>query len=68
MDWAMDEKRAEERDLIRSVRTDIINFSERVSKWYTPQQIEPIPIIDNVNLVIPIKTIEQALKLLKEFK
>lgn len=64
----MFEKRAEEKDLIRSVRTDIINFSQAVTKMYDPKQIQPIPIIDNANMVIPIKTIEQALKLLKEFR
>lgn len=64
----MFEKRAEERDLVRSIRTDIINFSGVVSKMYAPNDILPIPIIDNANIIMPIRTIEQALKLLKEFE
>ena len=64
----MFEKRAEEKDLVRSIRTDIINFSGVVSKMYNPNDILPIPIIDNANITMPIRTIEQALKLLKEFE
>lgn len=64
----MFEKRAEEKDLVRSIRTDIINFSGVVSKMYAPNDILPIPVIDNANIIMPIRTIEQALKLLKEFE
>jgi len=68
MELAMFEKRAEEKDLVRSIRTDIINFSGVVSKMYAPNDILPIPVIDNANIIMPIRTIEQALKLLKEFE
>lgn len=68
MALAMFEKDCEIKALIRSIRTDIINFSQCVSKMYAPHQIEPIPLIDNADMIFPIKNIEQALKLLKEFK
>lgn len=68
MALAMYEKECEIQSLVRSLRTDIINFSQCVSKMYAPKEIESIPIIDNADMILPIKNIEQALKLLKEFR
>lgn len=65
----MFEKKCEERDLLRQVRTDIINFGGMgAKKMYTPEEILPIPFIDNEHIVLPIRSIEEALRLVKMFE
>lgn len=69
LELAMFEKECETLALIRSVRTDIINFSGwGATKKYSPEQIMPIGIIDNKNIISPIRNIDQALKLVESFK
>lgn len=69
MELAQFEKRAEEKAVIRELRHDIINFAGMgASKRYSPEEIQPIPLIDNADLIMPIRSIEEALKLLKTFE
>lgn len=68
MALAMYEKECETDELVRRIRMDIINFSGFVTKKYEGKDVHPIPIIDNANMVMHIKNIDQALSLLKEFK
>lgn len=68
MTLAMYERDEEAKESIRQLRVDIINLAPGVTKKYTAAQILPIPIIDNANIILHIKNIEQALRLLKEFK
>lgn len=65
----MFEKRAEQKELLRDIRADIINFAGMGAKKYTaPQDIVPLPILDNNNIILPIRNINDAIKLLKEFE
>lgn len=69
LELAMFEKRAEERALLREIRADIINFGGMgAKKMYSSKEIEPIPYLDNADLIMPIRSIEEALKLLKMFE
>lgn len=69
MDLAMTEKRAEEMELVRLLRADIINYGGMgAKKYYSPEEIHPLPIIDNEHIVVPIRTIDEALRLVKMFE
>lgn len=62
-------KRSEELANIRLIRSDIINFGGMgVTKRVTDKQIMSIPIIDNADIILPIRTLEDALRFLKEFE
>lgn len=61
-------KEAEELATIRLLRSDIIHFAGMgAGKRYSDQEIMSIPIIDNKNIILPIKTLKEALALLKSF-
>lgn len=60
---------SEIQDIVRILRHDIMVFGGMgVKKSPTLEQIRSIPLIDKRDLVRPIRTIEEALKLLEEFK
>lgn len=61
-------KQAEELSTIRLIRSDIIHFAGMgASKRYSDQEIMSIPIVDNRNIILPIKTVKEAVALLKSF-
>lgn len=65
----MFEKKCETLDMLRDIRADIINFAGMgVTKRISPKDVMSIAIIDNKDLILPIRSIEEALKLLKEFE
>ena len=65
----MFEQKCEERDMIRTLRADVISFAGMgAKKVYAPKEIDPIPFIDNADLVMPIKSIDEAMKLVKMFE
>jgi len=69
MALAMHEKECDEQDKFRTLRADIINFAGMgAKKAITPEQLQEIPLIDNKNLILPIRNEAEALKLLKEFE
>ena len=69
MEVAQFEKKCETQDLIRSLRSDIINFGGMgVKKMVTPQELMPLPLIDNEYIVLPIRSVDEALKLLESFR
>lgn len=69
LELAMFEKKCEDRDMIRQVRADIISFAGMgTSKRYEGKDIDPIPLIDNMDLIMPIRSMAEALKLLKTFE
>jgi len=69
MEIAQFEIKCEKLEFLRMIRSDIINFSGMgVKKMTTPQELMPLPIIDNEHIVLPIRSIEEALKLLESFK
>lgn len=63
-------KRAESFNLVRMVETAIINFSGfgGRKKMVTPQEVRRIPVIDNIDVIIPIRSKDEALQLLNRFK
>lgn len=67
---AMSEKDAEEWEKVRTVQTAILNWGGMggKDKYYQPQEVMKIPLIDNADLVMPIRTMADALKLLKTFE
>lgn len=68
---AMREKDAEEWEKVRTVQTAILNWGgmgTKDGKYYPPQEVMKIPLIDNADIVLPIRSIEEALKLLKMFE
>lgn len=68
MEAAMMLKQAEELSTIRLIRSDIIHFAGMgASKRYSDQEIMSIPIVDNRNIILPIKTVKEAVALLKSF-
>jgi hypothetical protein len=69
LELAMFEKECENLALLRQVRTDIVNFSGMgATKRHSEKDIMSIPMIDNQYIITPIKNIEQALTLLKQFE
>jgi len=61
-------KQAEQLSTIRLIRSDIIHFAGMgASKRYSDQEIMSIPIVDNQNIILPIKTVKEAVALLKSF-
>lgn len=61
-------KKAEELSVIRLLRSDIVHFAGMgAGKKYSDQEIMPIPIVDNQNIILPIKTVKEAVALLKSF-
>lgn len=65
----MFEKRCEHKELLRDIRADIINFSGMGAKKYTQaSDISPLPLLDNMNVIVPIRNDNEAHKLLKEFE
>lgn len=68
MEAAMMLKQAEQLSTIRLIRSDIIHFAGMgASKRYSDQEIMSIPIVDNQNIILPIKTVKEAVALLKSF-
>jgi len=68
MELAMMEKKSEEQAMLRLIRSDIIHFAGMgASKRYSDQEIMSIPIIDNQNIILPIRTVKEAVALLKSF-
>lgn len=68
MEAAMTLKQAEQLSTIRLIRSDIIHFAGMgASKRYSDQEIMSIPIVDNKNIILPIKTVKEAVALLKSF-
>ena len=68
MEAAMTLKNAEDLATIRLLRSDIVHFAGMgASKRYSDQEIMSIPIVDNQNIILPIKTVKEAVALLKSF-
>lgn len=68
MELAMLHKHSEELATIRLLRSDIVHFAGMgASKRYSDQEIMLIPIVDNQNIILPIKTVKEAVALLKSF-
>ena len=62
------EEAAEKWNYIRTIETAVINFGGMGTTKYSPaNEIRSIPIIDNEGVIIPIRNIEQAYKLLNTF-
>jgi len=69
MEIANFEIRCEKQDFLRAIRSDIINFGGMgTKKMITPQELMPLPLLDNEHLILPIRNIAEALKLLESFK
>ena len=69
MEVAQFEARCEKQDFLRTIRSDIINFGGMgTKKMYTPQELMPLPLIDNEHIILPIRSIAEALKLLESFR
>ena len=69
LDVAHFELRCEQQDMLRAVRSDIINFGGMgVKKMITPQELMPLPLIDNEHIILPIRSVAEALKLLDTFR
>lgn len=69
MELAMMAKRSEEMELIRLVRADIITFAGMgAKKAPSLKQVMSLPIIDNADIILPIRTLDEAVKFLKEFE
>lgn len=61
-------KHSEQLATIRLLRSDIVHFAGMgASKRYSDQEIMSIPIVDNQNIILPIKTVKEAVALLKSF-
>ena len=59
---------AELQDIVRIIRHDIMVFGGMgVKKSPTLEQIRAIPLIDKRDVVRPIRSVEEALRLLEEF-
>jgi len=68
MELAMLHKHSEQLATIRLLRSDIVHFAGMgASKRYSDQEIMSIPIVDNQNIILPIKTVKEAVALLKSF-
>ena len=64
----MMQKQAEELSTIRLIRSDIVHFAGMGSgKRYSDKEIMSIPMVDNQNLILPIRSIKEAEALLKTF-
>jgi len=69
METGQFEIRCEKQDFLRTIRSDIINFGGMgVKKHVSPQDLMPLPLIDNDNIILPIRNVAEALKLLASFK
>lgn len=63
-----EEEKAERLSFLRSIESAIINFGGMGTKSYLKEtQIRPIPLIDNVGIIMPIRDDEQAYRLLNKF-
>ncbi len=63
-----EEEKAERLAFLRSIESAIINFGGMGTKSYLKEtQIRPIPLIDNVGIIMPIRDDEQAYRLLNKF-
>ena len=63
-----EEEKAERLSFLRSIKSAIINFGGMGTKSYLKEtQIRPIPLIDNVGIIMPIRDDEQAYRLLNKF-
>lgn len=71
MELAMFEKECETLDMLRSIRADIRSFAGmglKGGKILSPQDVSGIPIIDNKNIIVPIRSVNQAIELLNTFE
>lgn len=66
----MQEKDAEEWDKVRTVQTAILNWGGMggKDKYYPPEEVMKIPLIDNADIILPIRSMKEALELLKKFE
>lgn len=61
-------RRFEKMEFVRSIETAIVNYGGMGStKQIKPKDLYTIPLIDNRDVIIPIRTKEKALELLKTF-
>lgn len=64
-----EESKAEQWQYIRAIETAFINYGGMGTKKYVPEtEIRPLPLIDTKYVVMPIRTIEQAYKLLNKWQ
>lgn len=63
-----EEDKAEKWAYVRAIESAIINFGGMGAKNYINEtDTRPIPLIDNINIVLPLRTKEQAYKIIDKW-